>query len=60
MLFEDIKPDDRVYRRVWDHEAGRLTDHVLTVIRVNRKTITARTEWGVKVRVSLADVIGAR
>jgi len=60
MLFEDIKAGDLVSRRIWDHETSQLITEPLIVVRVNRKTITALTRQCLTVRVSLADVIGAR
>jgi hypothetical protein len=56
MKLGDLKADDRVYRW-WD--AGSTVDlQPLTVVRVNRKTVTVRTDQGNSFRTSPENLTG--
>ena len=53
----DLKPGDRVFRWVWT--GGNDADiNLLTVVRVNRVTVTVDTEGGNRIRINPADVAG--
>lgn len=53
----EAKPGDKVYRYVWTG-GETCQPQSLTVVRVNRLTMTVRTESGTKTRVSHSDIIG--
>lgn len=53
----DLHPNDRVYRW-WDSGAFGAQIQALTVVRVNRVTVTVRTDAGNTFRLSPADVAG--
>lgn len=53
----DVTPNDRVYRWVW--VGGRDWDiQTLTVVRVNRLTVTVRTDQGSTMRINPNDLRG--
>lgn len=51
MRLEDMTPGDRVYR-YWDTGAFGVDLQPLTVVRVNRVTVTVRTDQGGQFRCS--------
>lgn len=54
---DTYKPGDRVYRW-WDTGALGVSLQPLTVVRVNRKTITVRTDEGTVGRLRPEDIQG--
>lgn len=56
MDIDALKPGDRVYRW-WDAGIG-YDMQPLTVVRVNRVTVTVNTDQGGRFRLRRADVVG--
>lgn len=57
LTLADLAPGDRVFRW-WDTGAFGMTMQPLTVVRVNRKTVTVRTRQGSEFRMAPADIGG--
>ncbi len=53
----DYQPKDRVYR-YWDTGASGMQPQHLTVVRINRITVTVRTDQGNEFRMNPADIAG--
>jgi hypothetical protein len=62
-LATPLKKGARIYRNVYAGSDGRGCDQYdpqpLTIVRVNRKTVTADTDQGIRTRVPLQDIQGA-
>lgn len=57
MTTPPYQPGDRVYRW-WDSGALGMQQQPPTVVRVNRVTVTVRTDRGSTFRLPVADVVG--
>lgn len=53
----DLKRGDRIYRW-WDSGALGADQQALTVVRVNKVTVTVATDQGNRFRLAPADIVG--